>query len=131
MAHPKQQIVDGCRRLAEQQRPGQTFTPSEIGRACGVHKRAIVFIERQALHNFAKRLHTRCPTVFSEILGEGFDIPRLFAGLKRGSEPTGAAFVRVARVAAPSRPKLMPLTHVAKQVADERRSRGTSRKFNH
>lgn len=61
------QIVDGFRRLAARQKPGQTFSQSEIARECNVHKRSIAFLERKAQYNFAKRLTDLCPELVADI----------------------------------------------------------------
>jgi hypothetical protein len=83
-----EQIVDGFRRLAARQKPGQTFSQSEIARECNVHKRSIAFLERKAQYNFAKRLHDLCP----ELLGEIFKdrpVTELLAGLSPDPYRTG------------------------------------------
>lgn len=65
-------IVQGCRRLAARQKPGQCFSFREIGRECGTTGRAIEFVARRAQVKFAKRLHATSPGLLEDLFK---DIP--------------------------------------------------------
>jgi hypothetical protein len=89
------QIVSGCRKLAAAQAPGQCFTVSEIGRACGVCDRSITFIERRARYNFLKRLAALCPEVVDELdLFKGRPLKEIFLVVKADPYRTGNPPVR-------------------------------------
>jgi transcriptional regulator with XRE-family HTH domain len=79
------QILEGCKRLAGSQQPGQCFSLRDIGRACGVDHGAIRLIERRASSNFARRLHRLCPDLVEEIFKDR-PLREIFAGIARDPE---------------------------------------------
>ena len=91
------QLIAGTDRLFARRKPGQCFTPSEIGRECGMHNRAITFIERQALYKFAHGLHQAAPDFFQAVLGEK-EMKEVFGRLNPQVTRTGKAAVRVAKL---------------------------------
>lgn len=75
-----EQILAGCRKLAAEQGPGQTFNSSEIAEACGVHRHLIELTERRALRRFVLGMRSKFPGVFADIM-LGRDLDRLLRRL--------------------------------------------------
>jgi hypothetical protein len=115
------QILAGCRQLQSVQSEGQTFSVTEIARACDVDDRTITFIERRALYHVAQKLAAHRGLI-SEIFNTSPD--ELFKNVFRDPHRTGRPSVRPT-VHRPLRPKFVPTlsreTKAAAFAALERR----------
>ncbi len=109
------QIVAGCRSLAARQKPGQCFTPSEIGRACGVSDRAITFIERKAMYNFAKRFHGLDGKTLTELF-QNRPMTEVFGDLKKNTGNTGRPAKRIAQVKKKTPKPSVPMMAVVREL---------------
>lgn len=118
-----QRILAGLRRLSPHG-PGQGLTSTEIARGCKCHKRAIVFIERRASYNLARKLHEECPDLLEAVF-PGRPIHELLGRILSRKDPyrTGAAFVRPKREKRAVLVREVPISQLIAEVAPVRPER--------
>lgn len=126
-AQKSEQILAGLRRLSRSRLPGQTFTPLQIARECGCRDRSIVFLERKAQRNLARRLQALCPDLLEAVF-QGRPITELLGRVQKDPYRSGRAFVRPKAEVKVSKIREVPLHQLISEVAPVRPERNFNRR---
>lgn len=81
----------GTDRLLRERLPGQTYSCREIAAACGLSRRAIEFMELNAIKSLSRAIARECPELIEQAIG-GDSVTAFFARLTRPANLVGKRY---------------------------------------